>query len=333
MITTINEFKEYKSNIANRAYAELCLIGMLDGDYNQAAAKCILDLCELFGLQGHSGLSAEYVLDLFTLLAKNKAVSDLTNNPIVWNDVSHYSDDKPDTIWQNKRDSAVFSYDMGKTWKSVNEKKILFIVESVISRKKDVDIFNYKSQIIDLWRSIIKEAQDFQHINFDLENNDTTGQKKTIFVTKNLRKEQPVKYEINAELFKACGDWESPVMYFKLEFTHDYNIMSYGNKLIKPEYVWDLKRDNTKMSKMFVIIPDNENGNHLDKTEKGFTASDGNDKTKNITDKDEKTAWKWIVSLLEKLVDDRHKMIVDNSNSEISEPESVRSIKYKNDGG
>ncbi len=60
---------------------------------------------------------------------------------------------------------------------------------------------------------------NFQKIYFDLENNDSTGEKKTFYIKKNLRKNQPYKYEINAELFEAGGDWEIPVLYFKIEFT------------------------------------------------------------------------------------------------------------------
>jgi len=122
MITSINEFK---SNLANRAYKELCLIGMLSGEYNSEISKCILDLCELFGTQGHTGFTAPYVIDLFTKLANNKALSPLTNNPDEWEDMSEYSDDVPGTLYQNKRDCTVFSYDQLKTWKSVDEKLIL----------------------------------------------------------------------------------------------------------------------------------------------------------------------------------------------------------------
>lgn len=131
MITSINEFKNYQSGLAKRAYTELCLIGMLNGEYNSEMSKCILDLCELFGTQGHSGFTASYAIELFTKLAQNKALSPLTNNPAEWEDMSSYSDDKPGTLYQNKRDCTVFSYDQLKTWKSVDEKLIIEKINKV----------------------------------------------------------------------------------------------------------------------------------------------------------------------------------------------------------
>lgn len=196
--------------------------------------------------------------------------------------------------------------------------------ESAIKQDKEKDIFNYRSEISDLWNLVIKKAQEFQHINFDLENNESLKEKKTIYVKKDLRKGQPIKYEFNVELCAAGGDWESPVIYFKIEFTHEY-FFEIGQKLATPEFVWDLQKDNSFSNDHFVIIPDDTQGNHLDKTEKGFTAkTDSNFKT--AQDKDKKIAWKWIEQLLTKLVDDRHKMIDDDRNTEISEPDS-ESIK------
>ena len=91
------------------------------------------------------------------------------------------------------------------------------IREEISAIKKDKkDIFNYSGIISNAWRDPISNAQDFQKISFDLENNDSVGEKKTFYVKKNLRKDQPIKYEINTELWMAGGDWERPVMYFKL---------------------------------------------------------------------------------------------------------------------
>lgn len=205
---------------------------------------------------------------------------------------------------------------------TINE--FLKLNESIIKRSKDQDVFNYKTQINNMWRPVITKAQKFQHINFDLENNDTLCEKKTVIITKNLRKDQPVKYEFNIELCEAGGDWEMPVMYFKIEFTHDYNIVSFGRKLAEPVYVWDLKTDDVSgLTNHYVIIPGIEQGNHLVKTENGYTAFDDNDKANSITDKDKKTAWKWIEELLTKLVDERHEMIDDDRNTEISEPSDI----------
>lgn len=196
------------------------------------------------------------------------------------------------------------------------------VYEGTVKKSKDKELFNYRSQIADLWRPVIKKAQEFQHINFDLENNDSTGEKKTIYITKNLRKDQPVKYEFNVELFRAGGDWECPVMYFKIEFTHDYNVVSFGRKLSAPKYVWDIKdEDYSGLTKHYVIIPGIENGNHLVKTEKGYTACDAQADIR-ITDKDKQVAWKWINNLLHHLVDERHEML-DEPTTVVGQPNAA----------
>lgn len=187
------------------------------------------------------------------------------------------------------------------------------IFESLISRKKDHNIFNYSKIINTEWRKIIQKAQKFQKINFDLENNDTTGQKKTLLITKNLRKDQPVKYEINLELCKAGGDWEYPVMYFKIEFTKDYGIIRSKHQ---KKYVWDLEHTYDGLYNNFVLIPGPEI-NKIVKVEKGYTAYT-NDSIKELNldkkdiklnEKDYKKAWKWIEELFEKLAEERHEML------------------------
>ena len=188
--------------------------------------------------------------------------------------------------------------------------------ESVITRDKKKEIFNYNSIIKDAWSPVISKAQKFQNISFDTENNDSTGQKKTIYISKNLRKDQPIKYEINAELWKAGGDWQRPIMYFKLEFTHDYGLVrNPGNR--EAEFVWDLKKDYNGLYKHYVLIPPVEAGNPLVQNDKGKWVPYSNsgeytddelEKAK-ITPEMEKEAWKWLEETIEKAVEDRHKML------------------------
>ena len=191
---------------------------------------------------------------------------------------------------------------------------------SAIRKDKDAQIFDYGSIIDDAWRDKIFEAQEFQKINFDLENNDSMGEKKTFYVKKNLRKDQPIKYEFNAELMRAGGDWEMPVMYFRLEFTHDY---FYGNKEFKdkPEFIWDLDRKSYEgLYDCYIIIPPAEAGNKLISGESNSGKSDWfayqnselskeEEKVARITDADKKNCWKWLEELLDKLVEDRHEML------------------------
>lgn len=189
---------------------------------------------------------------------------------------------------------------------------------SAITKDNKKEIFDYHSITSDAWHEKVKAAKEFQKISFDLENNDTTGQKKTFYVKKNLRKDQPVKYEFNAELMMAGGDWEMPVMYFRLEFTHDY---FYGNNKYNdnPKYVWDLDKKYQGLYKCYVIIPPNEGGNKLRKGEKSdnyeWYAYDNNEISKveeksiRIKDEDKNNAWKWLKNLLENLVEERHEML------------------------
>jgi hypothetical protein len=206
----------------------------------------------------------------------------------------------------------------------MNNKLLKIINEeiSAIRKDKDKEIFDYHIIIEDAWNEPKEEAQKFQKISFDFENDDSTGEKKTIYFKKNLKKDQPIKYEINAELYEAGGDWEMPVMYFRLEFTHDYGIIKSNNwkKNHKPEFIWDLENHN-KLHNSFVLIPPIEVGNKLIKGNKNdkynwyaYRNSDlpkEKEKFVKITDIDKKNAWKWLEQLLEKVVNERHEMLDD----------------------
>jgi hypothetical protein len=189
---------------------------------------------------------------------------------------------------------------------------------SAIKKDKKVEIFDYHSIINNAWTDKVNEAKKFQRILFDLENDDTTGEKKTFYVKKNLRKDQPVKYEFNAELMEAGGDWEYPVMYFRLEFTHDYFNKYEG----KPEFIWDLERNYKGLYDCYVIIPPADAGNKLLPKNDDYTGHDydwfayqesemtkEDKKLAEITDADKKNCWMWLQILLENLVNDRHKML------------------------
>jgi len=192
-----------------------------------------------------------------------------------------------------------------------------FIKESVINREKDQNIFNYNGLLSHAWNSLVHEAQDFFKIHFDLENNESENEKKTIYIKRNLRKDQPIKYEFNCELFEAGGDWEMPVQYFRVEFTYSIPGTPHWDN---PEYIFDLKRDLTKdkylsdMNHKYVFIPGIEDGNFLIKTDKGYRAYTDEDlvkdglKWKDVRP-DHKKGWKWIENLLEEIVEKRHEML------------------------
>lgn len=94
------------STLVDYAKEELKRIGMIDSGepYNDAVAKAILDLIELFASQGHSGFTAPYTVNAFKRLAMYKPLSPLTGEDSEWSEVGS-------GCYQNKRYSAVFKED------------------------------------------------------------------------------------------------------------------------------------------------------------------------------------------------------------------------------
>ena len=211
---------------------------------------------------------------------------------------------------------------------------------SAIRKDKDEEIFDYHSIIEDAWNEPMKKAKEFQRITFDMENDDSTGEKKRFFVKKMLRKNQPTKYEFNAELMEAGGDWECPVLYFRLEFTSGLGLMRSDEeeKKLKPEFVWDLPHDYSGLYHNFCIIPPVEAGNKLVKGEtdskkydwfayQNSEISKEEEKKAKITDADKRKAWEWLEDLLLKLVNDRHEMLDepdDDGPKDAAEPEDPK---------
>ena len=114
---------------------------------------------------------------------------------------------------------------------------------------------------------------------------------------------------------RAGGDWEYPVLYFRVEFTHQYGLLN-GKYDKNPEFVWD----SSKSGRKFVIIPPVEAGNKLVKgeTDSGkydwfayqeSEMSKEDKKAAELTDADKKSTWKWLEDTLLKLVKDRHEML------------------------
>ena len=102
-----------ESNIARHAWDELDRAGLFtaDGDfYGGMLGRAVLELVEVFAAQGHSGMSAGIVTDMFGKLARFKALSDLTSDPSEWIEVGP-------GVWQSRRQADAFSRDGGKTWR------------------------------------------------------------------------------------------------------------------------------------------------------------------------------------------------------------------------
>lgn len=110
-----------KEDLSDYARKELELAGLFDkdSDYNGMLGEAALELIELFAKQGHSGLSAALVRELFDKLASYKPLTEISDDPDEWNDISEYQSGIPG--WQSSRSPSCFSEDGGKTYWDIDE--------------------------------------------------------------------------------------------------------------------------------------------------------------------------------------------------------------------
>lgn len=89
--------------------------------------KNILDIVELFANQHHSGMTAEYVINILIRLLKQSFITPLTGEDDEWVEVMEgmYQNKRESTIFKDKDvydgkpyyiEGKVFSDDGGKTW-------------------------------------------------------------------------------------------------------------------------------------------------------------------------------------------------------------------------
>jgi len=113
--------------LIDHAKTELEIAGLFDkeGDfYEGATGKAVMELIELFSKQGHSGMSAPIVADLFKRLANYEPLQPITGKDEEWVEVSKHTDTGKEW-YQNKRCSALFKD--GKDGKP-------YYIEAVIKR-------------------------------------------------------------------------------------------------------------------------------------------------------------------------------------------------------
>lgn len=112
---------KHHSNLYTHAEFELERIGMLDSRdlYEGMLGRGVLDLIQVFSEQGHSGFSGWATIDLFKRLANFEALTAVSDDPDEWEDRSGYSNENP--LWQNKRNSKIFSRDCGKTYYDIDD--------------------------------------------------------------------------------------------------------------------------------------------------------------------------------------------------------------------
>lgn len=106
---------EIHSKLYQHAKRELELIGEKDLDQN------LLEMIAVWEKAGHSGGTASWARNVLFKLLGFENLAPLTNNPDEWENVTELNGGV--LLWQNKRNSAIFSRDSGKTWYDVRLKK------------------------------------------------------------------------------------------------------------------------------------------------------------------------------------------------------------------
>jgi hypothetical protein len=111
------------SNLVKHAKKELELAGLFDkdSDYNGMVGDAVLELVKVFSKQGHSGFSANWVLDIFDKVARYQNLTPIGKSKDEWMNVSDMSSEP---MWQNTRRGTTFSRDGGKTWYDIDDPKL-----------------------------------------------------------------------------------------------------------------------------------------------------------------------------------------------------------------
>ena len=109
------------AGLVDHAKKELELAGLFkkDSDYGGLVGEAVMELCKCFADQGHSGFSANMVLELFKRLGKYENLTPITDDPKEWSKENALEKG----VWQNKRNPSLFSENGGKTYYDVNDKK------------------------------------------------------------------------------------------------------------------------------------------------------------------------------------------------------------------
>lgn len=105
------------SNLFSHAHRELALrlpddpTDDLSNRMNVGMREAVEDMMLVFALEGHSGFSASYALDIFQRLAKFQPLTPLTGEDDEWNQVA-------EDMWQNRRCSNIFKNSSGGAYVS-----------------------------------------------------------------------------------------------------------------------------------------------------------------------------------------------------------------------
>lgn len=102
------------TNLEQYAERELIIAGLIDKDSDDKGelAKAVMELIRVFAKQGHSELSANMIISIFTKLARFEPLTPLIGADDEWHKID-------ENTYQNKRYFRVFksngkAYDMGR---------------------------------------------------------------------------------------------------------------------------------------------------------------------------------------------------------------------------
>ena len=103
------------SKLEDHARHELELLGE-----EPDVIEWFLTVIRSFETAGHSGASAAIAIPMLTELLQFKNLKPLSDNPDEWIHITEDIAGQPD-LWQNKRNSAAFSHDGGRTYYLVSD--------------------------------------------------------------------------------------------------------------------------------------------------------------------------------------------------------------------
>lgn len=142
---------EITENLSSHAEYELKKAGLFDedSDYGGMIGEAVLELIQIMSKQGHSGFSAQWVRELFNKLSNYETLTPITENSDEWTDVAEYEcGEEKETLWQSKRNPAIFSKDGGKTWYHVDGKTLEEGIKKaltafiILEDKKGIDMYS-----------------------------------------------------------------------------------------------------------------------------------------------------------------------------------------------
>ena len=107
------QWRRGPGNLVLHAKRELEIAKVSEAGYDGMLTDAVLELVELFGRQGHSGMSASMTTSLVEKLMRFEPLTPLTGADDEWNDVSENSSKERGTVFKNRRCSHVFKDDNG----------------------------------------------------------------------------------------------------------------------------------------------------------------------------------------------------------------------------